>query len=69
MVDFDKLVQEGEQLAQEHPEQAREAVDKIENVVDEKTGGKFNDQVSQGGDFLENKLGIQDQQAGDQQQQ
>ena len=39
-------------LAKEHPDVARSTIDKVEDVVDSQTGGKFKDWVDKGGDLL-----------------
>ena len=57
-MDFNKIVDEAKKLAGEHPEQAKEALDKAENILDERTGGKFTDQIHQGGDTVEGQLGL-----------
>ena len=45
-------------LAKEHPDVARSTNDKVEDVVDSQTGGKFKDWVDKGGDLLEKALGV-----------
>ena len=45
-------------LAKDHPDVARSTIDKVEDVVDSQTGGKFKDWVDKGGDFLEKALGV-----------
>ncbi|MDO5535764.1 MAG: antitoxin [Propionibacteriaceae bacterium] len=44
--------------AQENPDHARSFIDKVEDFVDEKTGGKHAAQVDQAGDWVEGQLGL-----------
>lgn len=41
-----------------HPEQAEQALQKAEDVIDQQTGGKYSDQIATGGDKLGEALGI-----------
>ena len=41
-----------------HPEQARDALEKAEDLVNERTGGKYSEQVDQGSDALGDQLGL-----------
>lgn len=43
--------------ADSHEEQVEQAIDKIADAIDEKTGGKFAGQVDQAQDFLKSKIG------------
>ncbi len=42
-----------------NPEQAGSAIDKVEKLIDQRTGGKHADKVDKGGDFLREKLGAE----------
>ena len=44
--------------AQQNPDQARSFIDKVEDFVDQKTGGKYSAQVDQAGDWVEGQLGM-----------
>lgn len=44
--------------AQANPEHARSFIDKVEDFVDQKTGGKYAAQVDQAGDWVEGQLGL-----------
>lgn len=44
-------------VAESHEEQVEQVIDKIGDAIDEKTDGKFADQVDQAQDFLKSKLG------------
>lgn len=41
-----------------NPDQAGSAIDKVEDLIDQRTGGKFADKVDQGGDMVRDKLGL-----------
>src|SRR6476620_1972462 len=41
-----------------NPEQAGSAIEKVEDLIDQRTGGKYADKVDQGGDVLRDKLGL-----------
>ena len=41
-----------------HPEEAKNAVEKVEDLINEKTGGKYADQIDQGSDTLDKQLGL-----------
>ena len=57
-MDFNELLNEAEKVAGEHPDQAKTALDKAEGVLDARTGGKFADQITKGGDVVEGQLGL-----------
>ena len=57
-MDFNNKVDEAKKLAGEHPDQAKEAFDKAEGVVDERTGRKYGDQIKKGEEALEAQLGL-----------
>ncbi|GAA2746268.1 hypothetical protein GCM10009868_31030 [Terrabacter aerolatus] len=57
-MDFNEIVDQAKKLAGEHPDQAKEALEKAEGILDERTGGKFTDQISKGGDAVEGQLGL-----------
>ncbi len=41
----------------DHPEQVDKGIDKIGDIADEKTGGKYADKVDQGQDAARDRLG------------
>ena len=43
--------------ASQHSDQVEQGIDKAGNTVDDKTGGKFSDQIDKGQDALKDKLG------------
>ena len=66
MPDFSKLVDKVKQLAGKHPDQVNKGVDKAEHVADQKTGGKYDSQIQEGGDRAKGYLGTQGQSTPDQ---
>ena len=61
MPDFGKLVEKVKQLAGKHPDQVNKGVDQAEHVADQKTGGKYDSQIQEGGDRAKGYLGTQGQ--------
>ena len=53
-----EYVDKANDYAQQNPDQARSFIDKIEDFVDEKTGGKYSAQIDQAGDWVEGQLGL-----------
>lgn len=43
--------------ASQHSDQVEQGIDKAGNTVDDKTGGKFSDQIDKGQDALKDKFG------------
>ncbi|HJE52486.1 MAG TPA: antitoxin [Tessaracoccus flavescens] len=54
----DQYVDKAKDYAQENPEHARSWIDKAEDFIDEKTGGKYADKVDAAGDWVEGQLGL-----------
>ncbi|MCW4354334.1 antitoxin [Hoyosella sp. YIM 151337] len=52
------IVNKAKNLAQKSPDKAREAIDRVEDTLDKKTGEKYGDQIRKGGDAVEQNLGI-----------
>lgn len=46
-----------------NPEQAGGAIDKVEDLVDERTGGKYSEQIDKGADTLREQLGLPPEQS------
>ncbi|HEY3561745.1 MAG TPA: antitoxin [Kribbella sp.] len=59
---FDNMKDKAEDLASEHPDQVNEGLDKVGDFANEKTGGKFEDQIDKGQDFARDRLEGDDQQ-------
>lgn len=51
-------------MAGQHPDQARQGIDKVEDAVDAKTGGQHAEHVDKAGDLAEKQLGINQPAAG-----
>jgi hypothetical protein len=47
---FDKLKDAAENALEEHGDVVKKAIDKAEDVVDQRTGGKYHDQIESAGD-------------------
>ena len=43
-----------------HPEQADQGLDKAEEMLDERTGGQYTEQIAQGDDVVRERLGLPD---------
>lgn len=41
-----------------HPDQAQQGLDKLEEAVDQRTGGRYQDQIERGGEALGERLGL-----------
>lgn len=54
-------------MMSQHPEKTRKASDAAEKQVNDRTGGKYTDQVDQGQRQVEDRLGMTDQERRDQQ--
>jgi hypothetical protein len=50
MDDIEKLAQKARDLAAEHPDQVRKALDQAEDQLDKRTGGKHAGQIDSAGD-------------------
>ncbi|WP_162872752.1 antitoxin [Austwickia chelonae] len=57
-MDFSSLVNKAKSFAQDNPEKVRAGLDKVEDVVNERTGGKYAEQVAKGAGVVENALGV-----------
>lgn len=53
-----EYIDKAKDYAQQNPDHARSAIDKVEDFIDAKTGGKYSNQVDQAGDWLEGQLGM-----------
>lgn len=45
---FDNVGDKAKDLAEDHPDQAKQGVDKAGDFADDKTGGKYSDQIDTG---------------------
>lgn len=64
MPNFGELINKVKQMAGQHPDQVAKGLDKVEDLVDQKTGGKYGDQIHKGGDAAEKYLTGGQQQGG-----
>lgn len=60
-MDFKSIIAKAKDFAGKNPDKVRGGIDKAESVINEKTGNKYADKVKQGGDALEDQLGVPDQ--------
>ena len=51
------FLDDAKKLVDEHDEQVDEAIEKAGDLADDKTGGKYADQIDQAQDFAEEKTG------------
>jgi hypothetical protein len=51
------LADKAKDLAEEHSEQVEQAVQKAGDLIDDKTGDKYKDQIDKGQQFVEDQLG------------
>ncbi|MCA0438773.1 MAG: antitoxin [Actinobacteria bacterium] len=58
MVDVKGLIDKAKAFARSNPDKVRDGVDKVEELVNRKTGGKYADQVAKGAAAAENALGV-----------
>jgi|HubBroStandDraft_1064217.scaffolds.fasta_scaffold438429_2 hypothetical protein len=57
MPDFGELADEAKKLAGEHSDQVQEGLGKAGDAIDQKTGGRFSDQIKDGEQQADNYLG------------
>ncbi|RSN09413.1 antitoxin [Nonomuraea sp. WAC 01424] len=50
-------VKKAEELAKQHPQQADQLLDRVEDEIEERTGHKFDEQVEQGTDAVRRSYG------------
>ena len=58
---FDKaggFIDKAREAARQHPDQARSGIEKVEDLIDGRTGGKYADKVDQASAALQDKLGL-----------
>ena len=54
----DKAKDAAQDYARENPDQARSAIDAVEDMIDSRTGGKFSGMVDKAGDWVERQLDL-----------
>ena len=57
MPDFSEFEDKAKQLASEHPEQVDEGLKRAGDFADQRTGGRFGDEIQQGEQRAEDYLG------------
>ena len=53
-----ELADKARDMARDNPEHARSAIDKVEDAISQRTGGRFDSVIEAGGDFVEKQLGL-----------
>jgi MT0933-like antitoxin protein len=61
MPDFSEFADDAKKVAGEHDQQSDQAFDKAAQFADDKTGNKYDSQITSGEDKAEGYLGVQDQ--------
>ena len=54
------LFDKAKKLAEEHADQVEQAIDKVADVVDDKTGGKYADKIDKGAEAAKGFIGDDD---------
>lgn len=60
MNNFSDMVNKAKELASQHPDQVHNALDKVEALVNDKTGSKYADKIAKGESAIEKQLGVPD---------
>lgn len=60
-----EYVDKARDAAREHPDQARSAIDKVQDAVNQRTGGQFESMIDKAGDFVEDTLGLPEETKGE----
>jgi hypothetical protein len=60
-VGFGENIDKAKEMAGEHSDQLGQGMDKAADFIDEKTGNKYSDQINQGREQVEQRLGQSDQ--------
>lgn len=63
---FNDLFNKIKGYATQNPQKAQQALDKVEQTVNDKTGGKYSDKLSKAGDAASKGLGLDQNQQGKQ---
>ncbi len=58
MRDLNSLVDKARKVISDNPDKVRTGLDKVEQMVNKTTGGKFSDQIHKGSDMVGNALGV-----------
>ena len=58
MRDLNSLMVKARKAISDNPDKVRSGLDKVEQLVNKSTGGKFSDQIHKGSDAVGNALGV-----------
>ena len=62
---LDDAADKARKFAQDNPDQVDQVIDRVGQEVDERTGGRFSDQINQAEDAVRDQLGGTQQDASD----
>ena len=54
---FNELAQKAKDFARQHPDKAEQGLDKLGDIADQQTGGKYSSQIEKGEEMLQRHLG------------
>jgi MT0933-like antitoxin protein len=54
---FNELTQKAKDFARQHPDKVEQGLDKLGDIANQKTGGKYSGQIDKGEDMLRERLG------------
>ena len=57
---LDDAIDKAKDLAEDHPDQVSDGLEKAQGLINEKTDGKFEDQLDGGVDKAKDALGLED---------
>ena len=57
-MNFSDLVGKVKKMVSDNPDAIRGGLDKVENTINERTGGKYQDKLAQGRQGLDERLGV-----------
>jgi hypothetical protein len=58
MPEFEELIEKAKDLASKHPDQVHKGLEKAEDLIEGKLGGKYGDQVEKTSDVVEGFLDV-----------
>jgi antitoxin protein of toxin-antitoxin system len=56
---FNELTQKARDFARQHPDKVEQGLDKLGELTDQKTGGKYSGQIDKGEELIKERLGEQ----------
>lgn len=54
---INELTQKAKGFARQHPDKVEQGLDKVGDIIDQKTGGKYSGQIDKGEEMLRQRLG------------